>query len=113
MFSYWGGELIKQPNAIFGELDITIGSIRPVNKRRLFIHDLLFIDRFTVSGDMCRILSIVNSWILRILVTKMRKSEIWQCVLTTNFKMISYKSVVQWFNKHSPWSWSGRCRPNV
>jgi len=28
--------------------------IGPVSKQRLFIHDLLFIDHFTVAGDMCR-----------------------------------------------------------
>jgi len=27
-------------------------SIGPASKQRLFIHDLLFIDHFTVSGDM-------------------------------------------------------------
>jgi len=28
--------------------------IGPVNKQRLFIHDILFIDHFIVSGDMRR-----------------------------------------------------------
>jgi len=23
------------------------------------------------------------------------------------------QTVVYWFNNHSPWSWSDRCRPNV
>jgi len=28
-------------------------STGPISTQRLLIHDLLFIDRFTVSGDMC------------------------------------------------------------
>jgi len=31
---------------------IEILRIRPVSKQRLFIHDLFFIDHFTVSGDI-------------------------------------------------------------
>jgi len=23
------------------------------------------------------------------------------------------QTVVYWFNNHSPWSWSDKCRPNV